>query len=119
MVKKYLVTVQTQTPDQAGTFLETFIYSITQSWEKIIKTCSIEKQVKEFLLIPKIPISIVKFTIREHLFSVITSLRLVGLVTEALLEALPMFSPARIYKSFENVPKNCIFSLLPKIHHLT
>ena len=37
MVKKYLVTVQTQTPDQAGTFLETFIYSITQSWEKNYK----------------------------------------------------------------------------------
>ena len=119
MVKKYLVTVQTQTPDQAGTFLETFIYSITQSWEKIIKTCSIEKQVKEFLLILKIPISIVKFTIREHLFSVITSLRLVGLVTEELLEALPMFFACQNLQKFRECAQNCIFSLLPKIHHLT
>ena len=33
-------------------------------------------------------------------------------VTEALLETLPMFSPARIYKSFENVPDTKVFQFL-------
>ena len=105
MASNYPMIVLTQTPDQAGISREIFIYNSTLSWGKIIKTCFIEKRAREFSLIPEIPTSIVKFSINELLFSVITSLLLVGLVTGASLEALPIFSPNGIYKTFENVPK--------------
>ena len=82
LANKYRMNALTKTPDQAGIFPEIFIYNITLSWVKIIKTCITEKRVKEFSLILKTRISIVKFSINELHYSVTISLRLVGLVTE-------------------------------------